>query len=98
MADNLYIGSSIAISVPCTIDGIALDSGDVQSAKITFKRPDKTTGEWTATVVGDALEYETLESDINQSGIWVLQPEVTFISGATIPGSSGSMIIKPRFV
>lgn len=43
---------------------------------IKFKRPDGTYGKWTATQHGTNdtwMEYQLLETDLNQEGTWALQ-------------------------
>ncbi len=68
---------------------IILDTGinvaSASSAKINYKKPSGATGSWTASVSGNNVTYETLVSDINESGIWMLQTEVV-ISGDTLKG------------
>jgi len=56
---------------------IKLDTGyDLSLAtvhKIFYQKPDKTTGEWTATVNGTELVYEVQNTDIDQKGTWKFQ-------------------------
>lgn len=57
---------------------IILNAGqDISSAavlKIKYKKPDKTTGEWGATLEGtDYAFYITESGDLDVSGTWMLQ-------------------------
>jgi hypothetical protein len=56
---------------------IILDTGvdlsGAVSSSIKYKKPNGTTGEWTATTSTTEIRYTTLAGDIDQAGDWELQ-------------------------
>jgi hypothetical protein len=55
---------------------IATTHQDLSAAtvkKILYKKPDGTSGSWTATAVGTNLTYDVQASDIDQYGKWYFQ-------------------------
>jgi len=58
---------------------------------IKYKKSDKTTGEWTATISGNNLQYTTVLSDIDVHGLWVLQG---YAKSSTWQGVSNHVQIK----
>jgi hypothetical protein len=64
---------------------VGLDLTHATVKEVLFKKPDGTTGSWTASLVGPMiLGYITQIGDIDQSGIWTIQPKVS------IPDWSGT--------
>ena len=65
--------------------------------KILYQKPDGTEGSWTAEVVDDHyLEYQTVEDDIDQAGIWFFHSSVTFGAIEKV-GNLTSIEIYARF-
>jgi hypothetical protein len=61
---------------------ISLNTGkDLSSAtnpEIHYEKPDGTTGEWTAVISGQNVEYQIKDTDLDQSGRWIFQAAVAF--------------------
>jgi hypothetical protein len=94
---TLYIGQPIDIVIDCTLDGAKISTAT--SAVITYRKPDKTESSWTGTVdnVSGTVAYSAVAADIDQAGIWLLQPVVTFPGPKVIPGTTVEMPIQRRF-
>lgn len=77
-------------------DILSLDTGDslisAANTKIFYRRPDGTSGAWTAVKNGTKLEYRLALADINQSGEW------NFQAYYEIPGSSTNFPIFGEIV
>ena len=60
-----------------TLITITLDCGTTvtgaSTARILYKKPNGTTGYWTATPSTQYLIYSVLNGDIDQSGVWEFQ-------------------------
>lgn len=70
---------------------ISLDTGkDLSTAtnpEIHYRKPvSGDTGEWTATISGENLQYQTTDGDLDENGTWAFQAVVDFGS-ATQKGS-----------
>lgn len=51
------------------------DLSEMTTLRILFKRPDQTTGSWTAFLVEPTIMgYVFVSGDLNQIGIWSVQP------------------------
>ncbi|NIV40479.1 MAG: hypothetical protein GWN58_67090 [Anaerolineae bacterium] len=80
---ELHINDTGA-SLVCLIreDNAALNIGTATSLYIHYKKPDSTTGSWSASLYTDGSDgkmfYETAaSSDLNIAGWWELQPAFT---------------------
>jgi hypothetical protein len=62
------IGALIRIVIETDTD---ISSAD--SAEIRYQKPSGEIGAWSASVTGDVIEYNTLEGDIDEPGIWHMQ-------------------------
>lgn len=49
------------------------DLTNISAAVIKFKRPDGTTGQWPATIIGESFYYHTSNTDLIGDGVWVVQ-------------------------
>lgn len=80
---------------------IKLDTGtNVTSAsvkRILYKKPDGTSGYWTASSVENdtILVYNFIDTDLDQTGVWTFQAFVT-ISGRNGYGEYVQKEIKPK--
>lgn len=45
--------------------------------KINHQKPDGTTGSWTATLSTQYAQYQALTGDIDESGVWYVQPQLS---------------------
>lgn len=62
-------------------DGAAADISGGTGYAIVYRKPDGTTGTWTADLSGtQIIRYTTSSGDIDASGDWVLQGKATFAS------------------
>ena len=72
-AHVLDIGTLIKIDVQMSVQ-------DATKLEIRYKKPDKTTGAWTAQIFGvnepSVLSYTIQAGDLDQPGVWELQPYV----------------------
>ncbi len=82
---------------------IILDTGEnltgATSLKILYKKPDGTTGEWTATQVDvNKVRYITIAEDfaIGNAGEWELMADVVLPSWSG-PGETFQFILHARF-
>lgn len=66
--DQIFAGHSKLISFET-----GQDLSSFATKQILYRKPDGTTGAWTATVNGTKLEYQVTDQ-INQLGVWELQP------------------------
>jgi hypothetical protein len=57
------------------------DLSDVSTAKLKYRKPDETIGSWDCTIDGNSIYYITEANDIDQVGVWELQPYLEFSSG-----------------
>ncbi len=63
------------------------DISEATLLQIKYKKPDATTGTWTATLTGiDSAYYTTVENDLDQTGNWEIQLYVE-LGGAKIHGT-----------
>ena len=62
-------------------DGTPVDISTQTALTLTFKKPDGTTVEQTATLTGDGtdgqFEYESVSGDLDQQGTWKIQGAIT---------------------
>lgn len=90
---KFYVEDDPLIRIDCvnSLSGAA-------SPKILYQKPDGITeGSWIANIVGDRyLEYQTVDDDIDQEGIWLLHSSVTF-GGKEKVGNLTSVRIHARF-
>ena len=100
MADKFYVGdvgTDIILDCEETITGAT-------GTKIKYKKPDGTSGEWTAAVYDDAesdytsscLKYTTQADDLDIDGLWHFQTYLT-LSGWTGSGETAGQMIYPAF-
>lgn len=94
---TLYIDQPIDIVLDCTLDGAKISTA--VSAVITYRKPDKTEGEWVAVVDNAAgtVSYSASATDIDDDGTWLLQPVILFPGAKNIPGTTVEMEILKRF-
>lgn len=57
-----------------------IDLSGAASPKIVYRKPNGVTGEWTATIDGNELVYETDNDDLDRNGVWRFQAFVTISS------------------
>jgi hypothetical protein len=69
MSHKIYKGQTLA---PIELD-TGYDLATATNQKILFRRPDKTTGAWVATITGTKLRYQLQAGDINAVGYWTVQ-------------------------
>ena len=62
------------------------------SALVLYKKPSGTTGSWTGTTSGTKVLYDVQPGDLDESGVWKIQPKVI------IAGEIGYGEIKPLVV
>jgi hypothetical protein len=74
------------------------DLSGADSAKISYKKPDGTTGEFSATVVGTKLQSTLAGESLNAAGWWYFHSKVVFSGDtkATI-GERASLYIYNEF-
>ena len=62
---------------------IGVPDSEISTAKIIYKKPDGTSGEWIATAESGTTKiyYITQNGDLDQSGTYFLQPYVELNSG-----------------
>lgn len=63
---------------------------------IDYTKPDGTTGSWDATIVGTTLEYDLVDGDLDQSGIWKFQAHVQFAGSLDGYGDRVLVTVNPR--
>jgi hypothetical protein len=54
-----------------------IDLTTASAAKVKYKKPDGTAGEWDAGIQGDELVYETTNADLDKAGRWYVQASVS---------------------
>ena len=60
----------------------ATDISALTAARLLYRKPDGTKGEWAATLSGtDSVEYTVIAGDIDMVGSWELQAAVEFATG-----------------
>jgi len=65
--------------------------------KILYQKPDGTEGSWIASIEDEYyLEYQTVEDDLDQEGIWFFHASVTFGTAEKV-GNLTSIEIYARF-
>jgi hypothetical protein len=83
--------SSLRITVKTFID-----LEDIFSAVIKYRKPNGTTGEFTA-AVGDVdngvIFHECIEGEIDTSGWWMFWAFVTFADGRTAAGEAAKVFV-----
>ena len=83
MSSKIYSSqTSLRIKLRCSCVLV-----DVSSAKIKYKKPDNTTGEWFASVQDRSIIYDLTAQDKLAEGIWTIWPVITFTDGRVLPGS-----------
>ena len=53
---------------------VGQDLSSATDTKILYTKPNGVPGEWVATVSGTSLTYSTANDDIDQDGVWKVQP------------------------
>jgi hypothetical protein len=91
----IFINQPVEVEIQCIVDGVPMSG--VTDAVIEYKKPDSTIGEWPATVTGDKVSYKTSPTEIDDAGMWRMQPIVTLSSGDQVPGTTVSMPVRRRF-
>lgn len=61
--------------------------------RILYKKPDETTGYWSASVSGDTLTYNIQNADLDVEGLWEVQAYVE-ISGEKGFGEKAYILVK----
>lgn len=79
---------------------ISLDTGkDLSTAtnpEIHYKKPvSGDTGEWTATISGQNVEYQATDGDLDESGTWQFQAVVDFGSSTQKGSIYKATIVQP---
>jgi hypothetical protein len=69
-----------------------IDVSAASAAAVLYKKPSGTTGQWVASVAGTTVTYAVGPSDLDEAGVWKVQPKVT------IAGEIGYGEIKPMTV
>jgi hypothetical protein len=81
---------------------ITLETGinisTASNLKIKYVKPDKTLGNWTATISGTTALYKDFvnvagASELDQSGVWILYAFITFSDGRLAPGESINVMV-----
>lgn len=85
-ADEIHLGDVGTVFRVNLVDcGVAVDLTGYTALNIIFQKPDNSTVTQTATLFGAAtggvIEYTTIADDLDQTGIWRLQAEVTLPTG-----------------
>lgn len=80
------VGTAIRISLAGSMD---LSTAVAQT--IRYRKPSGDTGEWTATVVGDTVEYITVAGDIDEAGVWYIQ---AYVDLTTWQGTSKAVSLR----
>lgn len=74
------IGTVFKVRIINDITGDAVDVSSATEKTITFRKPDKTAVEKTATFSTDGsdgyIQYSTIAGDLDQIGLWKLQARV----------------------
>jgi len=86
---KIYVGQT-ALSIQFDTK---IDLTTQTAVKIKYIKPDGTTGDWTAGVVGDPTDgiigYDIVSnSDLDQAELWQMWAYVTFAGGTVAPGDS----------
>ena len=68
-----YKGDTPLIKYDCDEDVTDLST----TPKLNYQKPSGTTGSWTATLSTQYAQYQTVSGDLDESGIWYIQPELT---------------------
>lgn len=89
---KFYVDDDPLIRIDCVNDISA-----ASNPKILYEKPDGTSGSWIATIVNVRyLEYQTVEEDLDQEGLWLFHSSVTFGSNEKV-GNLTSIRIHARF-
>lgn len=76
---------------------ISLDTGEtltnVTTALIKYKKPDGTSGQWTATASGQSVSYAVSAGNLNVSGRWTIWAHITFANGKTSIGEPSVLTV-----
>lgn len=90
---SIYVNQSyINIQLDTDVD---LTGGT--GAKIHYTKPGGETGYWNGTVNGENIEYEVQPGDIDESGIWLFQGEVTMPDGRLAKARTVRQKVLPEF-
>ena len=81
MADNVYVNDTLTLTLETNTD-----ISGATTFRIYYKKPDKTTGYWTATRSGTTVTYTIPVGTLNKSGAWVVKAWVQYAGGATYQG------------
>ncbi len=72
---KFYVDDDPLIRIDCGIGNLV----GASTPKILYQKPDGTEGFWVATIANDRyLEYQTIEDDLDQEGVWLLHAFVMF--------------------
>jgi len=68
-----YVGDTPLIKYDCgeTITDLST------TPKLYYKKPGGATGEWVATLTTQYAQWQTVAGDIDEAGIWEIQPHLT---------------------
>lgn len=74
MAFRYYIGQSL-VTLTITVSGFDLSGS---TAKILYRKPGGSSGEWTASITSNQVSYDISSSDVlsGDTGIWKFQVKV----------------------
>ncbi len=87
MSNDVFTQTRIFVKLDTKID-----LSDATNPEIHWRKPDGTSGEWSGTIDGEYVTYNTQTSDIEDAGVWAFQAVVTD-SGNLVKGS----IVKKNF-
>mgnify|MGYP005839570303 CR=1 FL=1 len=89
----------IKLNQPLTLTLTVNDVSTATSATIEYRKPSRTTGEWTATLDTGAatVSYDIPADILDEVGTWLVIAVVTFASGDVIPGEAHAMTVRSRF-
>jgi hypothetical protein len=85
--DQVFRGQTLALAIDMemSLDGVT-------SQRIMYKKPDGTTGSWSATIDGEKLVTNLAHGELNQEGIWIAQGEI-YIGSAKYPSSPVTILV-----
>jgi len=91
MAD-IYVGD---VGTVITLDAGTFSLATATDPVINYRKPSGETGQWSAGITDNKVEYTTIADDIDEVGKWLLQAQVT-ISSWTGSSSTVTMDVGER--
>ena len=94
MDNKIYVGD---IGTEIILDALT-DISSQTVLQIKYKKPDKTTGFWPASVQDTTkAKYVTAEGDLDQAGTWQLQIYVELSGGWKGHGEATKLVVSDLF-